>query len=91
MSWSVAAIGKAEAVRKSIADQFSSSGVCAEPEETVRKAAAAMIDAALAAQDPTVAVRVSASGSMSYRNWSGKSGVSNQMTIQIDPQYGFVE
>lgn len=91
MSWSVAAIGKAEAVRKSIAEQFSRSSGCVEPEETVRKAAAVMIDTALAAQDPSTAVRVSASGSMSYKDWGVKSGPSNQLTVNVDPQYGFVE
>jgi hypothetical protein len=90
MSWSVAAIGKAEAVRKSIAEQFSHF-VCTEPEETVKKAAAAMIDTSLAAQDPTVAVKVLASGSQSYGVGNTKWSVSNQVTIQVDPQHGFVE
>jgi hypothetical protein len=87
MSWSVGAIGKAAAVRTSIAKQFEGTK-CVEPEETVRKAAAALIDAALGAQSSATAVKVLASGSQSS---SSTSGVSNSLMISVEPQYGFVE
>ena len=88
MSWSVAAIGKPAAVRAAIADQFAKGGKCAEPEETVRLEAAAMMDAALAGQtDPAKAVKVSASGSMSQ---SGTT-ISNSLSVSVEPLYGFVE
>lgn len=91
MSWSVSSIGKAGAVRKEIAGQFDRQSACAEPEESVRQAAKQLIDASLAGQDENTAVRVSASGSQSFKDWSAKTGVSNQLTISIDPQYNFVE
>jgi len=89
MSWSVAAIGKPAAVRAAIADQFAKGGKCAEPEETVRLAAASVMDAALAGQtDPTKAVKASADGSMSqYANLV----VTDSLTMSIEPLWGFVE
>lgn len=91
MSWSVGTIGKAEAVRKTIADQFSRSGACAEPEETIRQTAAALIDKALESTDPSFVVEVNASGSQSYKDWTAKTGVSNYLSITIQPKHGFVE
>jgi hypothetical protein len=91
MSWSVGAFGRAEKVRVSIADQFSKSSACVDPEEGVRQAAAKLIDTALAAQDPQFAIEVSASGSQSFKDWQAKTGVSNTLSISIVPKYNFVE
>jgi hypothetical protein len=91
MSWSVTAVGKAPAVRTAIADQFSKQSSCMEPEESVRQAAAVLLDAALAAQDSAVAVKVGASGSMSYKDWTTKAGVSNALSLSVEVLYGFVE
>jgi len=90
MSWSVAAIGKDSAVRASITEQFGRM-TCSEPEETVRQSAKLAIDAALAAQDPSKAVKVTASGSQGFADYSTKTGVYNMLTIQVEPQHGFVE
>jgi len=90
MSWSVSAIGKAPAVRASIAEQFSRS-TCSEPEESVKVAAAAAIDKALEAQNPDLPIKVMASGSQGFKDYSAKTGVYNQMSISIDPLHGFVE
>lgn len=91
MSWSVSAIGKAGAVRKGIAQQFASQSKCTEPEETVRMSAAKLIDDSLAGQDEAYPVEVVANGSLTYRDWSAKTGVSNQLFIQISPKHGFLE
>lgn len=67
---------------------------CNEPEETVRQAALAVIAAAIAAQDPASAVKVSASGSQSekYDSNGQRTGVfTNSLSISIEPLYGFVE
>ncbi len=87
MSWSVQAIGKAPKVLTEIAAQFSAAGKCSEPEETVRKKAESVVCEAIAAQDPSTVIRVSASGSQS----TVSGAVSNYLTISIEPQYGFVE
>lgn len=88
MSWSVSAIGKTPAVATEIAQQFGTYK-CAEPEETVRQAALVLINSALSAQDPSTVVRVSAAGSQGL-NYTTKA-VYNQVTVTIEPQYGFVE
>lgn len=91
MSWSVTVFGRVEKVRAAIADQFKTSSGCAEPEESVRQSAAKLIDDSLAAQDQQFAIEVSASGSQSFKDWQAKTGVSNQLTITIQPKYNFVE
>lgn len=91
MSWSVGAIGKAPAVRKAIAEQCASA-YCSEPEETVRKSAVATLDAALAAQGDSIIVKVSASGSQGQETKNdGTAQFKNSLSIQIEPQYNFVE
>lgn len=93
MSWSVCAVGKVAAVANAIEQQFDANGPCSEPEETVRQAAKAMIANALQAQDPNGAVQVSASGSQgsTYTNGSWGPPYTNQLKIDIQPLYGFVQ
>jgi hypothetical protein len=88
MSWSVGAIGKAPAVAAEIERQFNQSK-CSEPEEGVRQAARSTIAAALAAQDPAIVVDISAYGSQStdYKT----NALRNQLTLKIEPRYGFIE
>ena len=91
MSWSVSAIGKSAAVRSSVAEQFTKN-TCSEPEESVRQAAARLLDACLAAQDGVGAVKVIASGSQwAMRLAITKTGVSNHLSIIVEPQHGFLE
>lgn len=56
MSWSVSAVGKPSAVRDAITKQFANGGKCSEPEESIRQAAAAIIDKALESQGDKVAL-----------------------------------
>jgi len=91
MSWSVTAIGKPAAVAAAIESQFAQSK-CAEPEESIRQSARAAIAAALAAQSPSTAVKVSAYGSQSTFYKTGQpDGVTNNLSITIEPQQNFVE
>lgn len=90
MSWSVGAIGKTPAVRAQIANEFARNP-CSEPEESVRQSAAATIDAALAAQDANIGVNVYANGSQSFKDYAAQTGVSNNLSITIEPIWGFVE
>lgn len=87
MSWSVSAIGKPQAVKASIEKQ--ASYACAEPEETVRKAALAVINATLDAQPVSSAVRVSANGHQSSVDADGKA--QNNLNITVECIYGFAE
>jgi hypothetical protein len=86
VSWSVSAIGKAPAVKTAVAEQFAGQK-CDEPEETLKQSAAALIAAALDAQDPTIAVKVSALGSQS-RKYTTKAVT--YLNIAIEPQFGVV-
>lgn len=87
MSWSVKAIGKAPAVAQSIENQFTSQPACREPEEAIRQHVRAALVAALAAQQPNIALKVSASGSMSFDN----GPVHNSFTVSVEPMYGFID
>jgi hypothetical protein len=91
MSWSVQAVGKRSAVRAAIAKQFSEGTKCSEPEETIRLAAAGVIDSALAGQDDSHAVMVAASGSMGYKNYAEQAGVYNSLAINVEVLHGFAE
>lgn len=92
MSWSVSAVGKPPAVRASIAKQFTNGPKCSEPEESIRQAAAAIIDKALAEQGDKVAINVSASGSQSADySTTPPTVTSNSLKISVDVIYGFVE
>lgn len=89
MSWSIGGfLGKAPAVRGKVALAFSGGGKCPEPEEAIRQLASKIIDVALAEQDPSQVVEVSASGSMST---NGSKVVSNTLNISINPKWGFIE
>jgi hypothetical protein len=50
-----------------------------------------VIDAALASQDASNVVRVAASGSQSFKNYTDQTGVTNSLSITIEPLYGFLE
>ena len=94
MSWSVSAVGKPPAVLASIETQFSQSS-CAEPEETVRQGARAVIRAALEAQRPDSIVQVNASGSqqttfnLETQLWGAP--FQNQLEVKVMPLFGYVE
>lgn len=90
MSWTVSSVGRVAAVRDDIARQFTLYH-CMEPKETVRQAAATLIDAALAAQNQDFAVSVRADGSQSFEDCSKKEGVSTRLNISIEPLYGFLK
>ena len=92
MSWSVSATGKASAVKAEIARQLGHIK-CAEPEDTVKQLAAQLIEGALDAQAEGTVVSVLASGSQTSRKF--EDGVwkdhTNQLRIEVQPLYGFVE
>lgn len=65
--------------------------ICIEPEESVKKRAAEAIDKALEAQDPATVVKVVASGHMTFKDYTAKTGASNYCSVLIEPIGGFVE
>lgn len=92
MSWSVSAVGKSDAVAKKLASDFTLLSPCREPEESIKQAAAALLVVALAGQIPATAVKVTASGSMSVSSSKdAPDKVTNQLRIEIEPMWNFME
>jgi hypothetical protein len=95
MSWSVASVGKAQAVAAKLEKRFADIN-CAEPEHTIKNAIAQVVATALSAYNPNTPVRVEASGSQSDDDWnkaeSGKTGKkTNSMSVKIEPIWNFIE
>jgi len=91
MSWSVAAFGKAAAVRSKLNADFGRIS-CTEPEESIKNHVREAVYAALGAFPPNYAVRVEASGSQSHPDFSkAPHEKTNQLNVKIEPLYGFVE
>lgn len=86
MSWSVQAIGKPAAVAAKLAKDFTVYK-CMEPEETIKGKVAEIVAVALAAFPAGAAVKVWASGSQSVVG----SDTTNQLSVTIEPIYGYVE
>ena len=92
MSWSVGAVGKAAALRTEISQQFTRGGKCVEPEETIRLEAGRLIDKALESITGPFVVKVQASGSQSYKNYSKpEDGICNNLSIAVEVLHNFVE
>lgn len=73
-------------------EQFSRGAKCMEPEETIRQSAASLLEKALDSMTNNFAVKVLASGSQSYKNYSKpEEGVCNSLDIKVDILHGFVE
>ena len=90
MSWSVIAVGRTSAVVAKLAKDFSSIK-CSEPEETIKNTVAVAITAALDAFPTSTAVRVEASGSQYCPDSTKPNEKFNQLTVKLEPLYGFIE
>ncbi len=90
MSWSVNAVGKPLAVAVKLAKDFAGNK-CNEPEETIRQIVGTAIAAALKAYPETHAVKVDASGSQQGGSTGPQPTYVNQLSVKIEPIYGFVE
>jgi len=92
MSWNANAIGRPLAVAAKLEADLAMYQ-CAEPEETVKKAALAVMKAALEAQDPVSVVKVAAHGSQgeTYGPDGKARGIHNTLSLSIEPVHGFIE
>ncbi len=93
MSWSVSAIGKADAVALKVSEEFAKiDGYLKEPEKGVALTVAASIAAALAAQAPGTVVNVQASGSQNVVSSPPEGDiVRNRFSASVEVLYGFIE
>jgi len=64
---------------------------CAEPEESIKNSVAAAVAAGLAVFPPTMAVRVEASGSQHAPDSKKPEEKQNQLSVKLEPLFGFVE
>jgi hypothetical protein len=90
MSWSVSGVGKPEALAAKLAKDFAGNK-CSEPEETIRQLAASAIAKALEVFPKDKVVSVSASGSQQGGSTGPQPTYVNQLKVEINPLYGFVE
>lgn len=86
MSWSINVVGSVRMAAEEIDKQVKAIH-CIEPEETVKNHVADAIAAALAGYPEDMVVSVVAFGSQSAVN----GGAVNNLSIKIEPIYGFVK
>ena len=90
MSWSVSAIGKAGPVAAKVAADLAAVK-CSEPEETIKNTIGNVIAIALKEFPPDFPVRVRASGSQYSPSGTPSTPQINQLSVTLEPIYGFVE
>lgn len=91
MSWGVQAIGYAPAVRKMIAAEFARAPIVGPAEETIRLAAAKIVDDVLETWDPECVVRVDARGSLCWENWDTSAGQTQKLYITVETIHQFID
>ena len=89
MSWHVTAIGRGEPLRNNLNEQISRI-TCIEPEHAIKGDVATLIARALSCYPANMVVKVTASGSQTNHQMSDGEFV-NSLSVQIEPQWGFVE
>lgn len=88
MSWSISAVGSAPAVAQKIREDLErSASHFSEPEATVCRNIANVVDSALSAFPDSSAVRVSGHGHQSTTD--GKA--TNTVRLEIEPIYGLLK
>ena len=87
MSWSFTAVGKPKAVMDKASKEMLSSTLM-EPEKIIRQAVFNILITSLSAMPDDSAVNIAANGSQ----WKRDDGTAlNNLSIKIEPLYGFVE
>jgi hypothetical protein len=89
MSWSFNAIGKPAAVATKARTDLERI-TCQEPEQSLKAMVISAIETACSAMPTDQAVRIEAYGSQSYSH-GAPDKFSNNMSLKIEPIYGFVE
>lgn len=87
MSWNFNAVGKPASVARKAAEDLDRIR-CYEPEQTIKAKVIEIIATALGAYPADAAVRIEAYGS---QNTGASENAVNQLSVKIEPLYGFVE
>lgn len=85
MSWSVAASGPAAKVAEQLEQQFGVIKMNDEGEQETVQNVRTLIAQTLSTIDPEKPVRVSASGSMGFKDWTNKTGAHQSVDLKIEP------
>lgn len=91
MSWSVAAVGRAQAVANRLkAERERMTGQCAEPEESIKNSVLDSMVAAASVFPPNTAIEASAAGSQMAPDLTKPGERYNTMYVKLQPVYGFI-
>lgn len=90
MSWSVDVFGRPQAVAAKLATDLANIK-CSEPEQSIKGFVGEALASALAAFPPGYAVKVRASGSQYVPDHGKPLEMVNNLSVSVEPMYGFVE
>jgi len=85
MSWSIVEAGKAKSLLPLVRTRVAAIQLSDAGEMETVKHVGALIEQTLGTFDPEKPVKVSASGSMSFRDWTAKTGGFQSVSIAIEP------
>lgn len=87
MSWSINSSGRQSAVAVQVLEQASHIKLDDPGEMETATNAVVLITQTLGTFDADALVKVEASGSMSFRDWSAKTGKRQQISVKVEPIY----
>ena len=85
MSWSVSACGPAPKVAEQLEQQFERVNMNDKGEQETVQHARKLIAQTLATIEPEKIMRVSAPGSMGFKDWQNKTGSYQSVDLKIEP------
>jgi hypothetical protein len=85
MSWSVSACGPASKIAEQLEQQFERVNMNDAGEQETVQHARKLISQALGTMDPERPIRVMASGSMGFKEWTSKSSPYQSVDLKIEP------
>ena len=85
MSWSVSACGPATTIAEQLEQQFKRVNMNDKGEQETVQNVRELVAQTLATIEPEKIVRVSASGSMGFKDWQKKTGAYQSVDLKIEP------
>ena len=85
MSWSVSACGPTSKVAEQLEQQFERVNMNDKGEQETVQHARKLVAQTLATIEPDKIMRISASGSMGFKDWQNKTGAYQSVDLKIEP------
>ena len=85
MSWSVSACGPASKVAEQLEQQFERVNMNDKGEQETVQHARKLVAQTLATIEPDKIMRISASGSIGFKDWQNKAGAYQSVDLKIEP------